>query len=133
MSRHSSERPAEKNDTEGTPVVVPHIDFDEPTGNPQAEVRKGYGLTPLETGRIEREAVPMPSLDPFRDRQRPDVAGRFLREPVYPAPAKADPRSAARKLVDEWRETSERLREQAQIYDLLAKDLEDRLDGELGF
>jgi hypothetical protein len=34
---------------EGKPVTVPHIDFDTPTGNPQVEVRKGYGLTPLET------------------------------------------------------------------------------------
>jgi len=31
---------------EGTPVVVPHIDFTQPTGIPQVEVRKGYGLTP---------------------------------------------------------------------------------------
>jgi hypothetical protein len=32
---------------EGTPVVVPHIEFGEPTGNPLVAVRKGYGLTPL--------------------------------------------------------------------------------------
>jgi hypothetical protein len=31
----------------GTPVVVPHIDFDTPTGNPQVRARIGYGLTPL--------------------------------------------------------------------------------------
>jgi hypothetical protein len=34
---------------EGTPVVVPHIDFDVPTGNRLVEARKGYGLTSLET------------------------------------------------------------------------------------
>jgi hypothetical protein len=34
---------------EGRPVVVPHIDFDEPTGNRLVEARKGYGLTSLET------------------------------------------------------------------------------------
>jgi hypothetical protein len=32
-----------------TPVVIPHIDFDTPTGNPLVEVRKGFGLTPLST------------------------------------------------------------------------------------
>jgi hypothetical protein len=45
---------------EGTPVVVPHIDFNKPTGNPLVEVRKGYGLTPLDT----RERSPEP---PTRD------------------------------------------------------------------
>jgi hypothetical protein len=35
--------------SEGTPVVIPHIDFTVPTGNPQVEVRKGYGLTPPAT------------------------------------------------------------------------------------
>jgi hypothetical protein len=29
--------------TEGTPVVVLHIDFNTPTGNSLVEVRKGYG------------------------------------------------------------------------------------------
>lgn len=45
---------------EGTPVVVPYINFDEPTGNPQVEVRKGYGLTPLET----RESSTAPPAEP---------------------------------------------------------------------
>lgn len=40
--------PSKPPPTEGTPVVVPHIDFDEPTGNPLVDIRKGYGLTPLE-------------------------------------------------------------------------------------
>jgi hypothetical protein len=32
---------------EWTAVEVPHINFDEPTGNALVEVRKGYGLTAL--------------------------------------------------------------------------------------
>ena len=42
----AAQSPAEQ-PAEGTPVVVPHIDFDTPTGNPLVTVRKGYGLTPL--------------------------------------------------------------------------------------
>jgi hypothetical protein len=42
----ATQPPAEQ-PAEGTPVVVPHIDFDTPTGNPLVIVRKGYGLTPL--------------------------------------------------------------------------------------
>lgn len=47
----SDKQPAEQSNPapDSTPVPVPHIDFDEPTGNPQVAVRKGYGLTPLET------------------------------------------------------------------------------------
>jgi hypothetical protein len=42
---------------EGTPVVVPHINFDQPTGNPQVDVRKGYGLTPPATSESTGEAA----------------------------------------------------------------------------
>jgi hypothetical protein len=45
----SSAPPPPPQSAEGTPVVVPHINFDVPTGNELVEVRKGYGLTPLET------------------------------------------------------------------------------------
>jgi hypothetical protein len=46
--QHPAEAPKPE-PTEGTPVVVPHIDFEEPTGNRLVEARKGYGLTSLET------------------------------------------------------------------------------------
>jgi hypothetical protein len=47
QEEQTATQPAAQQHVEGTPVVVPHIDFDEPTGNPQVAVRKGYGLTPL--------------------------------------------------------------------------------------
>lgn len=31
---------------QGRPIVVPHIDFETPTGNELVAVREGYGLTP---------------------------------------------------------------------------------------
>jgi hypothetical protein len=45
--QETATQPPAQQHAEGTPVVVPHIDFDEPTGNPLVAVRKGYGLTPL--------------------------------------------------------------------------------------
>jgi hypothetical protein len=38
----------------GTPVAVPHVDFGTPTGNPQVEARKGYGLMPLTSRKRSR-------------------------------------------------------------------------------
>lgn len=42
---------------QGTPVNVPHIDFDEPTGNPQVEARKSYGLMILSSDAPDLAAV----------------------------------------------------------------------------
>jgi hypothetical protein len=47
QEQQTAEQSPAQEHAEGTPVVVPHIDFDEPTGNPLVAVRKGYGLTPL--------------------------------------------------------------------------------------
>jgi hypothetical protein len=48
------EPPAEQ-PADGTPIVLPHIDFDTPTGDPLVAVRKGYGLMPLHSRRGSAE------------------------------------------------------------------------------
>ena len=57
----------------------------------------------------------------------------IIPEPVALASAEADSQAAARKLVDEWRETARELMAAAYYHDALAAELEDRLNGELGF
>ena len=40
-----SQAPLNSAESGGTPVVVPEIDWDNSTGDPLVEVRKGYGIS----------------------------------------------------------------------------------------